>query len=160
MATNIEEEVLNVTVTYKDFSPLAFNKELQPPPAAKETRQATGTPTSKKAGSDKTTTFALDVIKPLEKDSDGPKIHRVSNFLETVVNLEHHLTQLKMFITSPYLGNLRKKAEGLLDTILQLIEMVGLLHDCQSKVCRLSSIEQQRSLSFECNTVGQTASYI
>jgi len=143
MAATIEEEILSVTVTYKDFSPLTFK---QPSPVAKESKHAANTSTSKKAGSDKITTFALDVINPREKDSDGPKIHRINNFLETIVNLEHHLAQLKMFLSSPHLGNMKKKAEGLLDTILQLMEMVDLLHNCQSKVC-LPNIELLKSFT-------------
>ena len=134
MTATLEEQVLTVTLTYTEFSPLAFKKQVQTPKAssAKETK-AVNAP-AKKTGTDKITSFALDVIQSEEDDNESRKIHRVSNFLEVMINLEHHLTQLKMFLASPHLGSLRAKAESLLGSVLQLLEIVALLSDCQTKV--------------------------
>ena len=45
------------------------------------------------------------------------------------------MIHLKMLLSSPHLGGLRGRAESLLTTLRQLLELFTLIVDCQHKVC-------------------------
>ena len=87
----------------------------------------------KKSGTDKLTSFALDLIKT-SSDDPAPMLYRVVNLSEIYINLEHHTTRLKMVVMSSHLGSLKAKGEDLLDTFSQLLEVVSMLTECQTKV--------------------------
>lgn len=123
MADALEAYTLTVTPSLLDCCPFAL------PMADVDTDSNP----SKKTVAEKTTSFALDVIKTSSGDSIQ-KLYRVMNLSEISIDLEHHMTQLKLLLVSSHLGTLKAKGEGLLDTISQLLEIVTMLSECQTKV--------------------------
>ncbi len=135
MKEEIDEKTLSVAVTLSDVSPIV-KKKVKAPQAAKEMPTTEKIlPPTKKTGADKITSFAMDVIQSPQQDDLGNKILRINDFSDIMTNLEHRLAQLKIVLSSPHIGNFKERAEILLGTVLQLVEMVGLLHNCQTKVC-------------------------
>ena len=86
----------------------------------------------KKSVSEKSTSFAMEASKISLAVSS--QLYRVTNLPEVSIELEHHLTKLKMVVFSSTLRHLQTKGESLLDTLSQLTEIVQMLTECQTKV--------------------------
>jgi hypothetical protein len=59
---------------------------------------------------------------------------KLENHAAILMQLENDSIQLKQYLASPHIGNLRLKVNGLADTVSQLQELMHLVTKCQEQV--------------------------
>lgn len=80
----------------------------------------------------KGTSFALSFGS--SESAASQHLFKVENHSAILMQLENDAVQLKLYLASPNIGALRHKANGLLDTVSQLQELVHLVTKCQEQV--------------------------
>ncbi len=95
-------------------------------------------PTPRKQG-DKVTTFALSFDPSHHESQTTDCLYTVGNDSDILLQLEQAMTQLKLLLGSPHMGNLKERAESLLATLRQLWELLMVMAECQGKVCLCAS---------------------